>query len=82
MENARLATTETAAFMEESEKTIDGHQDLRDDRILFFTDVYEGGWRVGYTQLRAVTPGVFNLPPVQAEAMYDPAIKALGELGK
>ncbi|BCS89471.1 alpha-2-macroglobulin family protein [Pseudodesulfovibrio sediminis] len=82
VENARLATTESAAFIEGNEKTISGHQDLRDDRILFFTDVYKDAWRVGYTQLRAVTPGVYNLPPVQAEAMYDPSIKALGELGK
>ncbi len=82
VENARLATTESAAFVDKEEKTISGHQDLRDDRILFFTDVSHRDWSVGYTQLRAVTPGIYNVPPVQAEAMYNPAIKAVGKLEK
>lgn len=74
VENARLATTEVAVFKSKNERPIKGHQDLRDDRILFFTDLYTNAWHVGYTQLRAVTPGTYGLPPVQAEAMYDPSI--------
>ncbi|QGY38648.1 alpha-2-macroglobulin family protein [Pseudodesulfovibrio cashew] len=82
VENQRLATTETAAFAPKGERAISGHQDMRDDRILFFTDLRRTGWHAGYTQLRAVTPGSFALPPAQAEAMYDPAIMARGETGR
>lgn len=78
VENPRLESSETAAFSGEGERPLGGHQDLRDDRVLFFTDLRGGLWHAGYTQLRAITPGSFALPPIQAEAMYDPSIFALG----
>ena len=34
-----------------------------------------------YTLVRAVAPGSFRLPPVQAEAMYNPAIRGTGARG-
>lgn len=76
VENPRLDTTESAPLAADNELALTGHQDLRDDRVLFFTDLPKTGWYAGYTQLRAVTPGRYGLPPVQAEAMYDPAIMA------
>jgi len=76
VENPRLETSETALLASDDELPLSGHQDLRDDRVLFFTDLRRPGWHAGYTQLRAVTPGRFALPPVQAEAMYDPDITA------
>lgn len=79
VENPRLATTERLDWMRDGE-TLDGHQDLRDDRILVFTDLQDGAWRVRYAVLRAVTPGRFTLPPVQAEAMYIPSLRASGPL--
>ncbi len=81
VENPRLESSETSTFTPKDEQPIAGHQDLRDDRILFFTDLMRTGWHTGYSQLRAVTPGKYSLPPVQAEAMYDPSIVATGELG-
>jgi len=57
------------------------HQDIRDDRVLLFTDLPENEWHTAYALLRAVAPGTFRLPPLQAEAMYDPAIRATGERG-
>lgn len=78
VENPRLESSETATFSGKKERPLGGHQDLRDDRILFFTDLNGGVWHAGYSQLRAITPGSFALPPVQAEAMYDPSIFALG----
>ena len=57
------------------------HQDIRDDRILVFTDLPPNRWQTIYSLLRAVTPGRFRLPPVQAEAMYDPALRATGHRG-
>ena len=56
------------------------HQDIRDDRVLLFTDLPADD-ELAYALLRAVAPGTFRLPPVQAEAMYDPAIRATGERG-
>jgi hypothetical protein len=80
VENPRLATTEKLDWMDET-GFMDGHQDLRDDRTLVFTHLSDNGWRVRYSLLRAVTPGIFALPPVQAEAMYHPGLRASGALG-
>lgn len=80
VENPRLATTERLDWMAE-EATLDGHQDLRDDRVLVFTSLDGEAWKTGYSVLRAVTPGRFALPPVQAEAMYVPGLRATGPLG-
>jgi uncharacterized protein YfaS (alpha-2-macroglobulin family) len=81
VENPRLATTERLDWMGEG-KTMGGHQDLRDDRILVFTDLKDGDWRERYAVLRAVTPGTFACPPVQAEAMYVPSLRAVGPLAE
>jgi len=80
VENPRLATTERLDWMEEG-ATLEGHQDLRDDRILVFTTLDGNGWKTRFSVLRAVTPGRFTFPPVQAEAMYHPGLRAGGELG-
>ena len=63
------------------ETLMEGHQDLRDDRILVFTSLDGNGWSTRYSVLRAVTPGRFALPPVQAEAMYHPGLRASGAIG-
>ncbi|MGE4441834.1 MAG: alpha-2-macroglobulin [Desulfomicrobium sp.] len=80
VENPRLATTERLDWMEE-EAQLEGHQDLRDDRILVFTNLDGNGWKTRHSVLRAVTPGRFTLPPAQAEAMYHPGLRAGGALG-
>jgi len=49
------------------------YQDIRDDRILLFSDSLSGEQHFSYT-VRAVTPGRFNIPNAYAEAMYDPDI--------
>ena len=38
-------------------------------------------WQTFYTLVRAVAPGTFRLPPVQAEAMYNPSLRATSERG-
>lgn len=80
VENPRLKSTETLPWVTDANLE-PVHLDLRDDRVLLFTDLPNNEWRTTYTLLRAVTPGTFRLPPVQAEAMYDPAIRATGERG-
>ncbi len=48
------------------------HTQLRDDRMLLFSDhMYAGVYEYSYTA-RATTIGEFHLPPVKAEAMYEP----------
>ncbi|MBV1859645.1 MAG: hypothetical protein KUG77_14625 [Nannocystaceae bacterium] len=48
------------------------HSDLRDDRMLLFADMLPAGvYTYAYTA-RATTIGEFLLPPVKAEAMYEP----------
>ncbi len=48
------------------------HSDLRDDRMLLFADYLPAGvYTYSYTA-RATTIGDFLLPPIKAEAMYEP----------
>ncbi|MHC1789783.1 alpha-2-macroglobulin family protein [Solidesulfovibrio sp.] len=81
VENPRLDTTERLPWMGEDDKARTSYLDLRDDRILLFTDLPDAAWQTHYALLRAVTPGVFSLPPAQAEAMYAPELRASGEAG-
>jgi hypothetical protein len=80
VENPRLETTETLSWATGTGMV--RHLDLRDDRILVFTDLPANTWQQFYVLARAVSPGRFRLPPVQVEAMYDPALRATGERGE
>lgn len=55
--------------------------DRREDRIIIFTDVAPAPREYHY-RLRAVSKGVFEVPPPYAEAMYDLSKKARGEPGR
>jgi len=81
VENPRLSTTETLPWVTDANNTID-YLDLRDDRILVFTSLPSNSWVSFYTLARAVAPGKFRLPPIHAEAMYNPAFQATAERGK
>lgn len=48
------------------------HSDLRDDRMLLFADMLPAGVYTYAYSARATTIGDFLLPPVKAEAMYEP----------
>ena len=80
VENPRLKTTEKLPWMT-GEKLNLAYLDIRDDRILVFIDLPSNRWQTIYSVLRAVTPGTFRLPPVQAEAMYNQALRATGPRG-
>jgi len=80
VENPRLSTTETLPWV--NVIAAPQHADARDDRVLFFVDLQPRATLTFYTLVRAVTPGVFALPPTQAEAMYNPAFHSTGELQK
>ncbi len=53
------------------------YQDIRDDRILLFTDGFMGTRSFSYA-VRAVTPGRYTIPNPFAEAMYDPDVNGEG----
>jgi alpha-2-macroglobulin len=80
VENPRLETTEQLPWVNDA-NLVPRYLDLRDDRILLFVDLPPDSWQTYYTLVRAVAPGTFRLPPVQAEAMYNPTIRATGERG-
>jgi uncharacterized protein YfaS (alpha-2-macroglobulin family) len=77
VENPRLDTTEGLPWIVPSDSA-PAYLDLRDDRVLMFVDLPANRWQTHHALLRAVTPGTFRVPPVQAEAMYDPALRATG----
>ncbi len=79
VENPRLKTTETLTWAT-GDSIEPEYLDIRDDRILVFTDIPDAKWYNYYSLLRVVNPGVFVLPPVQAEAMYSPNIRFTGKL--
>jgi uncharacterized protein YfaS (alpha-2-macroglobulin family) len=81
VENPRLETTESLPWVTDAAQG-PAYLDLRDDRILLFADLPANSWQSYYALVRAVAPGTFRLPPAQAEAMYNPALLAVGPRGK
>ncbi len=81
VENPRLETTEKLPWITDANLR-PSYMDLRDDRILVFTSLPPNSWQTFYSLVRAVTPGAFRLPPVHAEAMYNPAVRATGARGE
>ena len=79
VENPRLASSDASDL---SEKDMINPQkiDIRDDRVLIFTDVSDDT-HYRYV-VRAVTPGKFKLPAVSAECMYDPSIASVNGAGE
>ncbi|MBR4125448.1 MAG: hypothetical protein IKR13_04525, partial [Victivallales bacterium] len=66
-QTGRPTTELTATLMEK-----------RFDRLLWFGDFYGSDEPHTITyQVRAVTPGIFQVPPVQAEAMYRPQLRGI-----
>jgi uncharacterized protein YfaS (alpha-2-macroglobulin family) len=80
VENPRLETTESLPWVTDAAQDL-AYLDLRDDRVLLFADLPANSWQTYYALVRAVAPGSFRLPPAQAEAMYNPALFAVGPRG-
>ncbi|HEX7978509.1 MAG TPA: MG2 domain-containing protein [Gemmatimonadaceae bacterium] len=57
------------------------HKEIRDDRVLYFArQLWRGSYQASYVA-RATTAGVFVRPPVQAEEMYNPAVRGRSDGG-
>jgi uncharacterized protein YfaS (alpha-2-macroglobulin family) len=79
VENPRLVSSDTAD-LSDKDMVDPAKIDIRDDRVLVFTNVLDGT-HYRYV-VRAVTPGKFRLPPVSAECMYDPSIVSVNGAGE
>jgi uncharacterized protein YfaS (alpha-2-macroglobulin family) len=55
--------------------------DVRDDRVIFMGGMPDRGTVTLEYLARAVTPGIYAIPPVRAEAMYDIAENGLSGAG-
>lgn len=94
VENPRLdgKSERVARLIESARKSAREDEDLavlepaamshRDDRVVAFVDLPSGPRRVFYHVSRAVTRGEFRVPPVRAEALYDPRISGLSGAGR
>ncbi len=81
IENARLASREGIPWLKQQDFKPD-YVDIRDDRLIFFGAFPRQRERKFYYALRAVTRGEFTLPPISAEAMYDPSNSSVANSGK
>lgn len=80
IENPRIATSETVEWIKK-DMIEPGHVDMRDDRLLLFTDLdVKNNLHYRYV-VRAVTKGKFILPAINASCMYDPSIMSVSGQG-
>lgn len=71
IENPRLKTS-AALNIEAKYPLKPDYMDVRDDRLILFTGLRSRISQDFYYMLRVVNRGKFRLPPVSADAMYDP----------
>ena len=51
------------------------YTDVREDRVVFFTSLSSDAKEIVY-RIKAINTGTFTVPPIFAESMYSPSIKA------
>lgn len=81
IENPRLKSTTSIDWIRKSSITPD-YMDIRDDRLNIYLNLRKGRTVEFYYMLRAVTIGKFVLPPIKAEAMYDPFKSSVANSGE
>jgi hypothetical protein len=77
IDNARLTEDSCPEWARTTPWNSATYTDVRDDRVMWFMDLYGDSWRDFYVRLVAVSKGSFVLAPTVAEAMYDNAYRAL-----
>ncbi len=77
VENPRLATSARAGRPQGARPS---HVEFLDDRVVLFCSASSEAKVFRYA-LRATTAGRFDLPPIQASCMYDPAVASMGKSG-
>jgi len=81
VENPRLGRSTKADWMDEQQAWQAEFMNLRDDRLEAFGMLPPHSTRKIIYTVRVVTSGKFTIPPVEAEAMYDPTLWARGKGG-
>ncbi|WP_044180559.1 alpha-2-macroglobulin family protein [Hyalangium minutum] len=76
IENARLGRGGAVEWVDSEQLWTADYVNIRDDRMEVFGSLQAGESKKVVYAVRAVTAGKFTLPPVEAEAMYDPRIWA------
>ncbi len=71
IENARLRASTELNWTVNNPLPVE-YMDVRDDRLILFTSLEGSGTREFLYLMRVVNQGAFLLPPLAAEAMYDP----------
>jgi uncharacterized protein YfaS (alpha-2-macroglobulin family) len=80
IENPRLESRAGIPWIKDG--TRPDYMDIRDDRMLLFISLPRQEMKKYHYAARAVTVGEFVLPPVAAEAMYDPAKSSVANSGR
>jgi uncharacterized protein YfaS (alpha-2-macroglobulin family) len=78
VENPRLVTSAKSGL---PKGDTPDHVEFLDDRVVLFCSVSSEKRTFRYA-LRVTTAGRFDLPPIQALCMYDPAVASLGKSGR
>jgi uncharacterized repeat protein (TIGR01451 family) len=81
IENPRLGRSSMASWIDPASLWATDFMNMRDDRITAFGSLQPKTPRKLVYTVRAVTSGTFALPPVELEAMYDPALWARAKGG-
>jgi len=80
IENPRLDSRQNLPKIGSNTLPLD-NLDIRDDRLLIYTNLRPNAELTYSYLLRAVTAGTFTLPPITAECMYDPNVRAASSSG-
>ncbi len=81
IENPRLSTSTNFNWINRN-KMIIQYMDIRDDRLILFTNLNANKTKDFYYMLRVVNRGEFQLPVIGAEAMYDRDYHSFNGAGK
>jgi alpha-2-macroglobulin len=76
IENPRLGRSTKAEWMKEEDMWATDFMNMRDDRLEAFGTLAAGMEKKIIYTVRVVTSGTFTIPPIEAEAMYDPTLWA------
>jgi uncharacterized protein YfaS (alpha-2-macroglobulin family) len=80
IENQRLETSSKLHWIPKINFKVD-YTDIRDDRLLLFLALNKKKTFTHYYSTRVTSAGVFVIPPVAAECMYDPTIASAASSG-
>ncbi len=71
IENTRLSNEVRPAWMDRWSVDEEDYLDIRDDRIMWFFDLYDKRAKDFVVKINAITTGTYQLPGARCEAMYN-----------